>query len=173
MPPRFALTDVLFAEETQTAEVRLGSVLEGGIQNLRASYSEAVVHVEGPLSNAVILADELLDSVFRNLLKNAVQHNDKEVPEITVSTEDRDEEVVVRIEDNGPGVSTGQTETIFATGEKDLESGGTGIGLYLVRTLVEKYGGDVWVEDADPTGAAFVVVLPTVSAGQETAVGVA
>ena len=40
-----------------------------------------------------------------------------------------------------------------------METGGTGIGLYLVKTLVDKYDGDVWVEDNDPTGSVFVVEL--------------
>lgn len=44
---------------------------------------------------------------------------------------------------------------------KGLDSGGTGIGLYLVNTLVDNYGGDVWIEDNDPKGAVFTVSLPT------------
>nr|WP_302080744.1 ATP-binding protein [Salinibaculum sp. KK48] len=50
----------------------------------------------------------------------------------------------------------------FGKGEKGLDSPGTGIGLYLVQTLLDQYGGDVWVADNDPEGAVFVVELPIV-----------
>jgi signal transduction histidine kinase len=66
----------------------------------------------------------------------------------------------VSIADNGPGIEDKHKEQIFQEGEKGLESGGTGVGLYLVKTLVDKYGGDVWVEDNEPTGSVFVVELP-------------
>jgi len=66
----------------------------------------------------------------------------------------------VSIADNGPGIADTHKEQIFQEGQKGLESGGTGIGLYLVNTLVDRYGGDVWVEDNEPTGSVFVVELP-------------
>ncbi|MFC7114549.1 sensor histidine kinase [Natronoarchaeum sp. GCM10025703] len=67
--------------------------------------------------------------------------------------------MTVRIADNGPGVRESMKDDIFGKGEKGLESAGTGIGLYLVQSLVESYGGDIRVEDNDPTGAVFVVEL--------------
>ena len=85
--------------------------------------------------------------------------------------------VTIRVADNGPGVTDAAKEDIFGKGGNGLDSDGTGIGLYLVKSLVESYGGDVWVEDreagdavdaetpADTTteGAVFVVELPTVT----------
>jgi signal transduction histidine kinase len=49
-----------------------------------------------------------------------------------------------------------------------LQSGGTGLGLYLVRTLIDAYGGAVWVEDNDPEGAVFVVELPIAESDADT-----
>jgi signal transduction histidine kinase len=102
----------------------------------------------------------MLEAVFRNLLQNAIQHNQKAVPEVTVSAEEADDSVRVRIADNGPGIPESRKDEIFARGEKGLESAGTGLGLYLVETLVDRYGGDVWVEDNEPEGAVFIVELP-------------
>jgi signal transduction histidine kinase len=107
-----------------------------------------------------VIGNEMLGSVFRNLLQNAILHNDKETPEITITAERQQRQIEVRIADNGPGVPDAQKETIFGKGAKGLESEGTGIGLYLVQSLVESYGGDVWVEDNTPEGAIFVVQLP-------------
>jgi signal transduction histidine kinase len=67
--------------------------------------------------------------------------------------------VTVRIADNGPGVPDERKESVFGKGEKGLESDGTGIGTYLVKTLVSRYSGTVWVEDNEPRGAVFVVEL--------------
>ncbi len=67
---------------------------------------------------------------------------------------------MVRIADDGPGIPDAQKEVVFAKGEKSLGSPGSGLGLHLVRTLVDQYGGDVRIEDNEPTGAVFVVSLP-------------
>jgi signal transduction histidine kinase len=61
-----------------------------------------------------------------------------------------------RIADNGPGVPDEQKERIFEEGEKGIDSEDTGLGLHLVRTLVDRYGGDVRVEDNEPEGSVFV-----------------
>lgn len=63
----------------------------------------------------------------------------------------------VRIADNGPGIPDSRKEDIFGKDETGLDSEGTGIGLYLVQSLMDAYDGDVWVEDNDPEGAVFVV----------------
>jgi signal transduction histidine kinase len=98
--------------------------------------------------------------VFKNLLENAVQHNDEGTPEVTVSCIEHPEIVRVKIADNGPGVPDDKKRTVFGKGEKGFDSSGTGIGLYLVATLVEQFGGDVSIEDNDPKGSVFVVELP-------------
>ena len=135
-------------------------MLESVVDEVQSTYPEAVVAGETTVPRATVRANDMLDSVFRNVLKNAVQHNDKEVPEVTVEAADRDDTVLVEIADNGPGVADAKKDVIFGKGEKGLESHGTGIGLYLVKTLVESYGGDVRVGDDDPEGAVFVIELP-------------
>jgi PAS domain S-box-containing protein len=156
------IADVMLATAADRKRVDLRSVLEGVVDGMRSTHPEALVTVEGPIPHVAVLADDMLSSVFRNLLKNAVQHNDADVAEVTVSATELADDVVVRVEDNGPGIPDGQTEAIFGKGEKGLDSDGTGMGLYLVQRLVDTYGGDVRVEDAETGGAAFVVELPTV-----------
>ena len=108
--------------------------------------------------------NRVLDSFFRNILTNAIQHNDAETPEVSVSATGTDDSVEVRIADNGPGIPDERKSDVFGRGEKGLESAGTGIGTYLVEKLVTRYGGDVWIEDNDPRGAVFVVKLPVAEA---------
>jgi Signal transduction histidine kinase len=81
------------------------------------------------------------------------------VAEVTVSATERDDTVSVRIADNGPGVPDNMKEAIFGEGEQNLQTAGTGMGLYLVDALVTSYDGELWVEDNDPEGSVFVVEL--------------
>ena len=154
------VTDVLLQAGSDRTPMRLRTELTGQIQRVRSDEDRAAVTVDGSIPDVTVLADDLLEAVFRNLLTNAVVHNDKRVAEIAVSTELSAEAVRVSIADNGPGIADDHKEQIFQEGEKGLESGGTGIGLYLVKTLVDKYDGDVWVTDNDPTGSVFTVELP-------------
>jgi len=101
----------------------------------------------------------MLRSVFRNLLNNAVQHHDGDEPTVGVSAEVDDDWVLVQIADDGPGIDPDRREAVFGKGEKGLESEGTGLGLYLVYTLVDHYGGAVWIEDNEPRGSVFNVRL--------------
>ncbi|RJX51996.1 hypothetical protein DP106_00065 [Halonotius pteroides] len=66
----------------------------------------------------------------------------------------------VQVADNGPGVPDDHKAEIFGKGETGLDSAGTGLGLYLVETLVSAYDGSVSVADNDPEGAVFAVTLP-------------
>jgi len=158
------IADVMLSREDaqQQDRVNLRSTLERELDKIESEYPNANLTVEGSLPAVQVRANQLLDSVFRNLLSNAVQHNDKDVPEISVSATNHDGRVVVRIADNGPGVADNQKEEIFGKGEKGLDSSGTGLGLHLVHHLVTHYGGEVWVEDNDPEGAVFAVELPLV-----------
>jgi len=155
------LAEVMLREDAEPSGVPLDRVLSQQVEEIRSAYTEAVFTVEGSFPDRKVVADEMLSSVFRNLLRNAVQHNDETPPKVTVSaTVDEEEGVVeVRVADNGPGIPEGQRDEVFGKGEKGLDSPGAGIGLYLVRSLVEIYGGDVWIEDNEPKGSVFVVRL--------------
>ncbi|MDB2271968.1 PAS domain-containing protein [Halorubrum ezzemoulense] len=154
------VTDVLLQAGSDLTPMNLRAELNGQIEQVRSEQDRATVTVSESIPDVTVAADDLLEAVFRNLLTNAVVHNDKERAEITVSTRVSDDSVRVSIADNGPGIDDDHKEDIFQEGAKGLESGGTGIGLYLVETLVDKYGGDVWVEDNEPTGSVFAVELP-------------
>ncbi len=153
------VTDVLLGSETDQTPMNLKHTLITQIDYVRENHERALVFVEGTLPDVAVLADEMLHSVFRNLLNNAIVHNDKEIPEIIVSATATEEMVQIRIADNGPGIPDDQKDQTFEEGEKGLDSEGTGIGLYLVQTLVERNGGAVWIEDNEPEGSVFVVEL--------------
>jgi signal transduction histidine kinase len=153
------LSAVVLQSENPTERVWLAQTVRQQIDEVQSSYPEAEITLEGDQSGVPVLADAMIDSLVRNLLQNAIQHNDAETPRVQVSIREDDDEAEVRVADNGPGVPDEMKETIFGKGEKGLDSAGTGLGLYLARALAESYGGDVWVEDNEPRGAVFVVRL--------------
>ncbi|MEF8831778.1 MAG: ATP-binding protein [Halobacteriales archaeon] len=155
-----AMADVLLEPDRTTERVSLRAVLETELADLRETHPDAEVVVADELPDVTVRADGMLSSVFSNVLKNAVQHSDRDVPTVTLSAERTGDAVLVRVADDGPGVPDARKEGIFGKGEAGLDSAGTGIGLYLVRTLVEGYGGAVEVRDNDPRGAVFEVELP-------------
>ncbi|EMA41148.1 PAS domain S-box protein [Halobiforma nitratireducens] len=158
------LADVMLRSEVESQRIALDATLERQLSEIRSTYPDAAVTIEQPLPSVEVVGNDMLDAVFRNLLKNAIQHNDTSVPTVTIDSNREDGYVHVRIADDGPGVPDSQKEEIFGKGEKGLRSDGTGIGLYLVRELVDDYGGEVWVEDNEPRGAIFVVRLPIAEA---------
>ena len=137
----------------------LSYVLDREVREATSAYPDATIRIRGNVPLVEVVANDMLGSVFGNLLNNAVQHSDRAEPTVTVAAEKTDDHAIVRVADDGPGIDDGRKETVFGKGEKGLDSEGTGLGLYLVYTLVEEYGGDVWIEDSDPTGSVFVVRL--------------
>jgi len=153
------MTEVLLRADAESVPIQLQPVLEDRIETARSSHRTARFRIDGSIDDVRVLADDMLESVFRNLFQNAVVHSDVDAPEIRVSTTVTDDRVRIAVADDGPGVPSGRKTEIFEEGTHGLDSGGTGIGLYLVRSLVDQYGGDVWVEGNDLGGATFVVEL--------------
>ena len=144
----------------ESEAITLSHVLAAEIEDADAGSDGAQFTVDDRIPDVRVAANEMLSSVFRNLLNNAVQHNDAETPAVTVSVDTGHDSVVVHVADNGPGVPDTQKQDIFGKGERGIDSPGTGLGLYLVHTFVDQFDGDVWVTDNDPRGAVFHVELP-------------
>jgi PAS domain S-box-containing protein len=152
--------------ELPVEPVPLADTLASEIDRRRETFDHATISVRGDIPDVEVRANDLLASVFRNLLNNAVQHSDRDEPEVEVTADITrgSHTVVVRVADDGPGISPARQETVFGKGEKGIDSEGTGLGLYLVQSLVDHYGGDVWIEDNEPRGTVVVVELPVAEA---------
>ncbi|GGN24728.1 sensor histidine kinase [Halarchaeum nitratireducens] len=148
-------------DDPTVAPTPLPPAIESEIERRRELFPYAEFRLEGQVPDVTVTANEMLGTVFRNLLNNAVQHNGSADPVVTVSCAATDGYVVVRIADNGSGIPDGQKDAVFRKGRKGADSFGSGIGLYLVRQLVEQYGGAVDIEDNEPEGSVFRVRLPT------------
>jgi PAS domain S-box-containing protein len=110
-----------------------------------------------------VRADDLITEVFTNLIGNSVKFGEPGVV-VTIQVEEQNGEVLISIEDTGPGIPDAVKPTLFSRFRKGTSSrSGKGLGLYIVRTLIERYGGSIRVEDRVPgrseEGAAFRFTL--------------
>ena len=94
-----------------------------------------------------VYADDLLSEVFSNLIDNSRKFMGPGGI-ITISAEGRDDNVMILVSDTGPGVPDSDKEEIFGRFTKgETPKSGRGLGLYIVRSLVEKYGGTIRADD--------------------------
>jgi len=157
-------SETMLSSEEDVGPVRLDRHLETPVDNARSEFESAIITLEDRISDVRVRGNDLLEAVFRNLVRNAIIHNDAKAPEVRISIALDEKTATVAVADNGPGIPDDRKESVFGEGEKGLDSPGTGLGLYLVQTLVDRYDGDVWIEDNDPTGSVFYVELPRVTA---------
>ena len=92
----------------------------------------------------------LMKLVFENLISNSVKYTpDNEIIKISVKKEDKD--ILIKVSDRGCGIPEEQQPKIFtklfrADNVKKIESVGTGLGLYIIKAIIEKSGGNIWFE---------------------------
>ncbi|WP_331235591.1 hybrid sensor histidine kinase/response regulator [Natronorarus salvus] len=153
------VVESVVGEERELSTVDLGTIVETEVKKAEQLYDGVEISVTTDLPESEVRANELLSSVFGNLLSNAVFYNDKETPVIEIGVEEDEEQVTVRVADNGPGIPAHRRDRIFEEGEQGAESTGMGIGLSLVDRLVTRYGGEIWIEANEPEGSVFCVSL--------------
>ncbi|MGR3301702.1 MAG: sensor histidine kinase [Candidatus Scalindua sp.] len=131
---------------------------------VRGQIKEMGVQVEIAPDLPVIHVDRRrLVEVLQNLIDNAAKHMGKQPePRIEIGTRQDNEETVYYVRDNGVGIEPCYHENVFGLFNKlDNESEGTGIGLAIVRRIVEVHGGRIWVESKGKgKGSTFCFTIP-------------
>lgn len=137
----------------------LGEAVASAVEAATERYDTLSVDVDPADVDYQVLAGGGIESVFSNLLENAVLHNEGPVS-ATVVAESPDADVVaVTVSDDGRGIPESARERVFQLGETGPESDRIGLGLGFVRRLVETYGGHVTYEESSTGGAAFRIEL--------------
>lgn len=134
------------------------------MMNLRATVDEVVRKFIGHKmrfevrGEGYVLADDALGSVFENIINNAINHSGSDVMAISIAPQN-DGFCEVRIADQGVGIPNDVKPKIWQEGFKYGKSGQSGLGLFIVKKVVERYGGTIAVEDNKPKGTAFLMRL--------------
>lgn len=131
-------------EKITLRPIRLDDVIRTEIEVLPTA------HIAFLPTEYVVCADPLLSEVFANLLGNSIKFGGDKV-QITISVVDVGDQVEVTVADSGPGIPDSVKPVLFRKFERGITKvRGKGLGLYLSRMLVERYGGKIWVEDRVP-----------------------
>lgn len=166
--------DILFKLEKDHQElkrVELYEIITDSIKHIKESFSNKKIEikVQSPETKLYIKANELLQEVFDNILNNAVKYNKNSIIKISIQIikEVIDEISYIRLEfiDNGIGILDQNKEKIFERYYKvDKRASGMGLGLSLVRNLLESYEGKIWVQDRISgdysKGSKFIILIP-------------
>lgn len=148
--------------------------LTKSIKYINESYEEKNIEISVDSSNKqfFVYANDLILDVFENLLINAIKYNENSIKKITVrlAKEEKDGVQFLKMEfiDNGIGIINERKEIIFQKGhKKDEYNKGMGIGLTLVKIIIDDYNGFICVEDKVPKeyskGSNFIILIPLAS----------
>lgn len=140
----------------------LNAVVEETLQFMAAEIQDAGITAEANLTRGlprVWLDHDQMKQVFINLIKNALQAM-KRGGKLTVATERTEDYVTVSVTDTGEGIPPNLISRIFEPYES-TKQGGSGLGLMIVRRIVQQHGGAIDVDSAVGKGTAFRVRLPT------------
>jgi len=128
-------------------------------QELANAHSEVTVHVHGAVGG--VWDRSRIDQVVTNLISNAIKYG--RGGGIDIRLTGTDDEVRLVVQDRGIGIAPEQTGRLFQRFERAVSSrqyGGLGLGLFIVRQIVEMHGGNVRVESEPGVGSTFTVTLP-------------
>lgn len=151
------------------APVNAASVIEAAINQIRPYANTRKITINKKLAeNAQVMADsQKFQEILENLLSNGVKYN-KEGGEININTEIKDQDKLqITVSDTGVGIPATDQAKIFTKFFRAHQSGtegvtGTGLGLYVVKLLVEKMKGDIKFESKENVGTSFIFTLPMV-----------
>ncbi|NRT13249.1 ATP-binding protein [Flavobacterium sp. 14A] len=118
------------------------------------------VSIANPLPK-IVGNDFRMKQLFQNIIENAIKYNDKENPIVTISSSEDEQEYTFQIADNGVGIAAAYQSKIFEVFSKLQNDGNSsGIGLSIVKKIIEYYKGRIWLESQEKVGSTFYFTIP-------------
>lgn len=152
-------------QELHKAPVNLNELIENVAEVVRMSKPNESIEIRKMDNLPIIYGDKvLMEEVFSNLINNAIKYNKKSNKIIEIGYKNTEESTfLIYVKDNGIGIREKHIETIFKLFKrlhgKDKFGGGTGIGLTIVKKIIERHGGKIWVESNYGEGTTFYLKL--------------
>ena len=150
--------DVALHSDAGRTEIDLAELVDRLCESLESSFPHATVTVTVP-DSAVVSADELLESAVRNVLENAVVHNDGDDPHVEATVVPDGDRFRIDVADDGPGIPPVE-RTVFSEARETALEHASGLGLWLVHWIVTESGGDLEIDTREPTGTVVRMWLP-------------
>jgi len=144
--------------------------IDKAVEALKPRAIENKVTIKQNLEKEIIVPydPERIMQVLTNLLKNGLDAVKPDIGLIEISVEDLQEEVVIRVKDNGPGIPREKQEDLFkkfyqVDTSLTREIGGSGLGLAICKGLVKEHGGKIYADSSPGSGSTFTFTLPKIS----------
>lgn len=160
------------AEDVRFAAQKKGLMMEYQSGNSELGNAVAGAQVVRPLYYAHI-DPERVREVITNLFDNAIKYTAE--GKLVVSLDGDDSNIVISVADTGPGISQDDIPHLFqkfyrVDNTETRQIGGTGLGLFIARKIIEKSGGKIWVESQVGRGSTFFISLPRLRPDQAEAI---
>lgn len=158
----YATIDKLNQSEMEE-EVDLDDIVHIVKQNLRSVISENNVQIDTDKLPKVKAPKLFMIQLFQNLLSNAIKFRNETTPEIGIYVVENENDYTLSVIDNGIGIESDYAEqvfTIFKRLHSTAEYQGTGIGLAICQKIINKLGGEIWLESVPKQGSTFFFTLP-------------
>jgi signal transduction histidine kinase len=144
--------------------------LKSNTIDLNKKVAKIIDSIELPKNISVVVKGNLpvlkadarrLRQVFQNLISNAVNFNNKEVGLVEIGVEETEDLYTFSIQDNGPGIPKEYHEKIFNTFTTlGYQEKSTGMGLSIVKRVIDLYGGEIWLKSEVTKGTTFYFTIP-------------
>ncbi len=144
-------------ESFRLSEAKIGEILRGAVRTMQPVFDKNTVRVEMDIQDDGAGAYDVdkMTRAFINILGNCARYANER---IGIRAQTLGNQHRIEIFDDGPGFEPGEIERIFERFYKGRK-GGTGIGLALTQTIIERHAGQVWAENRPQGGAMFVIEL--------------
>jgi signal transduction histidine kinase len=157
----------LSSHKPNFARVDLAEVVRASVERVRTLHRvpSGALRYESTGPTSVLGDPEELSAAVTNLVDNAVKYSGAQI-NVTVETERVDDRCFVRVRDQGPGIPKSELKRVFrrfyrVPGPLASRIKGTGLGLFIVRSVARRHGGRVWAESDGPgRGSTFALELP-------------
>ncbi len=146
------------------APVSMEKVMPQVLDNLNLAITEGNATVTHDLLPEVLADESQMTLLLQNLIANAIKFRRGNPAQIHVSAKQDAESIIISIRDNGIGIEPEYKERIFDVFQRLHSSAkyeGTGIGLAICKRIVERHGGQLWVQSEPGVGSTFLIRLPT------------
>ena len=158
-----AYTQVVNDAAEELTPVDANAVLEKSLSNLGTSICEAGAVVTCGELPALKIQEIHLLQLFQNLIGNAIKYRGETAAKVEISCEREEKQWKICVRDNGIGIAPAYASHIFGIFKRLHNSTrypGTGIGLAICQKIVERYGGQIWVESEEGKGSTFCFTVP-------------
>ncbi len=147
------------------------AIVQKAMSNLRMSILENKALISTDSLPSLRVDESQMVQLFQNLIGNAIKFHTDQPPEIHISARQENNEWIFTVKDNGIGIDPRYFERIFVIFQrlhsKRSAYPGTGIGLAICKKVIERHGGNIWVESAPNAGATFYFSLPASHAARD------